>query len=224
MISLSAAGQTAISTSAGASASSDNNAQLIGNNFNTFLKMLTTELTHQNPMSPMDTQEFTSQLVQFSEVEQLMNMSGNIRQSLQAQQSGNLLMASQMIGRSVSAQTQSLTLSGGTAPVTFTMPANVSAANLVVTDGSGTMLAELPVSTRVGTNKFSWDGKNAQGARVPDGIYTARIVARDGNGGTLEVPVTSQTTITGVQRNGDGSVSVITPGGPVHLEHVTGLN
>jgi flagellar basal-body rod modification protein FlgD len=198
--------------------------QLIGNNFNTFLKMLTTELTNQNPMSPMDTQQFTSQLVQFSEVEQLMNMSNNIQQSLQAQQSGNLLMASQMIGRTVSAQAPSITLSGGNASIAYTMPANIGAANLVISDSTGATVAQIPVPTNVGPNTFTWNGQTAQGTQLADGIYGAQVLATDGNGNKTQVPVVSQTTISGVQRNSDGSVSIVTPSGPVNLNNVTQLN
>ena len=86
----SAAGSTGATTGA--------NRKLIGNNFDTFLRMLTTQMTHQNPLSPMDTHEFTTQLVQFSQVEQLMNMSRSVERGVAVQESTNLLQAASLAG------------------------------------------------------------------------------------------------------------------------------
>ena len=106
MADLSLLGGARAATPASAVASSGQ--KLVGSNFDTFLKMLTTQMTNQNPMSPMSTQEFTAQLVQFSQVEQLMNMSRSVERGVTVQESTNLLQAASLAGQTVSVRSETV--------------------------------------------------------------------------------------------------------------------
>ena len=93
-----AAAATAASGSAAASPAADPLASL-SSNFNNFLSMLMTQLKNQDPTSPMDTNQFTSELVQFSSVEQQINTNTSLTQLIQLTQGGEVMQASAMTGK-----------------------------------------------------------------------------------------------------------------------------
>ncbi len=194
--------------------------KLIGNNFDTFLRMLTTQMTHQNPLSPMDTHEFTAQLVQFSQVEQLMNMSQSAEKSLDVQESGNLLAAAQMIGRDIRARTPAIRLDGGQAPLAYELPAARQAATLVISDAAGTPVLQKSVPATAGRHDLVWDGRDQNGLRRADGTYSVSLVTQDAAGRTESIPVIANVRVQGVRREAAG-VSVVTDSGTVTLGDIT---
>ena len=76
-------------------------------NFGDFLKMLMTQLQNQDPTSPMDTNQFTTELVQFSSVEQQINTNTSLTQLIQLTQAGEVMQASAMTGKQVTVQFRS---------------------------------------------------------------------------------------------------------------------
>src|SRR5882762_3413381 len=70
-------------------------------NFNTFLTMLTTQLKNQDPLSPLDTSQFTQQLVSFSEVEQQINTNMNLQQLIQLQTTNQAVAAAPLVGQNI---------------------------------------------------------------------------------------------------------------------------
>ena len=213
----------ASTASAGAaSAAGTSGRKLIGNNFDTFLRMLTTQMTHQNPLSPMDTHEFTAQLVQFSQVEQLMNMSQSVEKSLDVQQSGNLLSAAQMVGRDIRARTSSLRLQGGQAEISYELTAARQAATLVISDAAGNTVLQKALPATAGSHSFTWDGRDQNGLRRADGLYAVKLVAQDSSGQSEQVPVTGNVRVLGVRREATG-VAVVTDAGPVALGDIAEL-
>jgi len=205
----SAAGSTGATTGA--------KRKLIGNNFDTFLRMLTTQMTHQNPLSPMDTHEFTAQLVQFSQVEQLMNMSQSVDKSLDVQQSSNLLAAAQMIGRDIKARTALVRLESGQAEISYNLADARKTATLVITDAAGNTALQKSMAATAGSHNFVWDGRDQNGLRRADGLYAVKIVTQDSAGRSEQVPVTGNVRVLGVRRAETGGVTVVTEAGPVAL-------
>lgn len=197
--------------------------KLIGNNFDTFLRMLTTQMTHQNPLSPMDTHEFTAQLVQFSQVEQLMNMSQSVEKSLDVQQSGNLLAAAQMIGRDIQARTSGVRLENGQAEISYELADARKAATLVITDTAGNTVLQKSMAATAGSHGFVWDGRDQNGLRRIDGLYSVKIVTQDSAGRSEQVPVTGNVRVLGVRREESGGVTVVTEAGPVALGDIAGM-
>jgi flagellar basal-body rod modification protein FlgD len=210
---------SAITTPSTASTASGGQ-KLVGNNFNTFLRMLTTQMTHQNPLSPMDTHEFTAQLVQFSQVEQLMNMSQSVEKSLGFQESGNLLAAAQMIGRDIRARTATLRLEGGQAPLSYELPAARQAATLVISDSSGTPVMRKTVPATAGRHDLVWDGRDQNGLLRADGVYGVHLVTQDTAGQTETIPIVADVRVLSVRREAAG-VSVVTESGTVALGDIT---
>ena len=86
----------------------------LSSNFNDFLSMLMTQLQNQDPTSPMDTNQFTSELVQFSSVEQQINTNTSLTQLIQLTQAGEVMQASAMTGKQVTVSSDHVPLQNGT--------------------------------------------------------------------------------------------------------------
>ena len=114
-----AAAASAASTSPTATQAASN---ALSGNFQTFLQMLMTQLQNQDPTSPMDTNAFTSQLVQFSSVEQQINTNSSLTQLIQLTQASGVLQSTAMVGHRVSVTSDHLALQNGAASVQFTAP------------------------------------------------------------------------------------------------------
>ncbi len=197
----SAAGPAAASPASGANASSSALGSLSGN-FSSFLKLLMTQLQNQDPTSPLDTNQFTSQLVQYSSVEQQINTNTSLTQLIQLTQSGALLQSSAMVGRQVSVASDHLPLQSGKGGVQFTAQAAGPVAIAVYSD-AGTKLANATVLATKGANSWNWDGTNLAGNTVPDGSYKVAVMGADAAGHATALPFTVTGTATGVSASGN---------------------
>src|SRR5689334_25039164 len=100
----------------------------IASNFTTFLQLLTTQLKNQNPLDPLDTNQFTQQLVEFASVEQQINMNTNLQTLVSIQQAAQSTQALGFVGRTVTVTGATAPLTNGQAQWTFnpTSPANAT--------------------------------------------------------------------------------------------------
>jgi len=154
---------------------------------NMFLKMLTTQLQHQDPLSPMDTAQYTQQLVQYSQVEQALQQNGTLKDILGSMTSQSMAQASTLVGKQVQFDGNVAGLSGST-PATWSytlsqVPATVTA---TVTDEQGKVVDRVTLKPSAG-GTISWDGKTSHGT-APDGAYTLTLKAQTADG--LELPAT----------------------------------
>jgi flagellar basal-body rod modification protein FlgD len=191
----------ASSTNSSTSGSTDPLASLSGN-FDDFLQMLMTQLQNQDPTSPMDTSQFTSELVEFAGVEQQIDTNTSLGQLIQLTQGGEVVQASSMLGHTVSVQSSQLTLQNGSAGVQFTAP-GAGPVSIVVTDSNNDQLYATTVNATTGSNSWTWNGQNSAGNQVADGAYTVAVTEAGANGGAgtpLSFTVTG--TATGVQEQG----------------------
>ena len=170
-------------------------------NYNDFLKLLMTQLQNQDPTSPMDTNQFTSQLVQYSSVEQQINTNASLTQLIQLTQGGEILQSSSLVGKPVTVASDHIALQGGKGTVQFDTAASQPVSIGVYSD-SGVKLRDTTLTSQPGHNTWSWDGKDGQGSVVPDGSY--RTVATTQLGGvTQDLPFTISGTATAVQKSGN---------------------
>ncbi len=189
------AGITASGTSGPANA-----LQSLSGNFTDFLQMLMTQLQNQDPTSPMDTNTFTTELVQFSSVEQQINTNSSLNSLIQLTQSGQLLQSSSLVGHQVSLNSTTLPLQKGTGEVQFTAPV-AEPVTVSITDASGTTISQSTVNAQQGSNTWTWNGQSASGAAMPDGAYNVTVTAQSGTTVT-PVPFTVVGTATGLSKNG----------------------
>jgi len=170
-------------------------------NYNDFLKLLMTQLQHQDPTSPMDTTQFTSQLVQYSSVEQQINTNSSLTQLIQLTQGGEILQASSLVGKPVTVASDHIALQGGKGAVRFDTTTS-QPVSLGVYSDAGVKLRDAAITSQPGHNTWSWDGKDSQGNAVADGAY--RVVATTQSGGAVQaLPFTVSGTATGVQKSGN---------------------
>jgi flagellar basal-body rod modification protein FlgD len=192
---------TTTGTTTGAAAGGDALSSLSGN-FNDFLKLLMTQLQNQDPTSPLDTNQFTSQLVQFAGVEQQINANTSLTQLIQLTQGSELMQASAMMGRQVAVQSDHMPLQNGAGALTFTAPAAEPAAIATYND-AGTKIRDALVTATKGQNSWAWDGTDNNGNSVPDGSYRVAVIGANTDGTTAALPFNVLGIATGVQKQGN---------------------
>ena len=202
---LSASG-TQTSSSGTATAQLGNTAlQQLGSNFNDFLSLLTTQLQNQDPTSPMDTNQFTSELVQFTGVQQQVATNSSLSTLIGLQQTSQVLQSSDLVGKTVSVTSTQLSLQNSSAKITFQGNAGQQV-GIAVVNAAGTPVADATVTETAGTNSWSWNGLDNAGNQMPDGTYRVAVEGLSSNGGTpVAVPYTVVGTATGVSSNGTTS-------------------
>ena len=175
-----------------------------------FLKLLTTQMQNQDPLDPMDTSAYTQQLVQFSQVEQSIQQSQSLKDILNTLKTRDLTDAASLIGRSASLDTPVAGLRDG-APASWHYATDRPAARVIATvsDADGTTVATRTLDASAGD--FVWDGRDANGNRVPAGAYSLTISATDAAGSRIPATVTAQGIIDEVVVDG-GTLSVVANG------------
>ncbi|PPQ26207.1 flagellar hook assembly protein FlgD [Rhodopila globiformis] len=197
----SSTGTTSSATSSSVAAQTSNVAlDSLSSNFSDFLTLLMTQLQNQDPSSPMDTNQFTSELVQFSQVEQQINTNSNLTQLIQLTQASQVEQSAGMLGKAVTVNSSQLTLQNGSATINF----NTTAAEPVaigIYSAAGTEIQSATLTSSAGANTWTWDGKDASGNTMSDGAYTVSVNTVGTSGTTTAVPFTVTGTATAVQNN-----------------------
>ena len=185
----------ASATTPGATTQPDAMKQLSGN-FSTFLTLLTTQLKNQDPTSPMDSNQFTQQLVMYSQVEQQINTNDNLKTLISQGTSNAATMAAGYLGKKVSVTTGNASLTGGAANWTYNLSGNAATTQLSVTDANGKTVYTTAGQTTSGNSTFTWDGKDNNGNQLADGTYKLTVTAADSAGNDVKSSVASAGTVT----------------------------
>jgi len=174
--------------------------QQLAGNFDTFLQLLTTQLQNQNPLDPLDTNQFTQQLVEFASVEQQVNMNTNLQTLISLQHTAEATSAMQLIGLTASVKSNTAVLSNATgspATWTFSVPSPATG-QLSITNASGQTVYAGTVTLNSGNQTFTWNGQGNNGITWPDGNYTMSINATGANGQPVTIATEVKGTISGV--------------------------
>jgi len=196
---------TATTTAANSAASTaqavgTDGSQQIAGNFNEFLQLLTTQLQNQDPLSPLDTNQFTQQLVEFASVQQQVDMNTNMQTLISLQQTTAATEALQLVGSTVTVNGNSANLSNATGS-SAAWSLNSSAAGTVavtITNLSGQTAYTGTTTLNAGTQSFTWNGQGNNGVTWPDGSYTLSLTGTGANGQALTVTSQVQGTVSGV--------------------------
>ncbi len=161
---------------------------------NEFLQLLVAQLQNQDPINPMEGTEFATQLAQFNSVEQLINMNSGIQNLTQMQEvmsNGlNNSLASSLAGKSVKVLgNQISTAENGTTDISFRINRLASDVELTVRDLNGTVMhTDTLKNLGAGDHDWSWNGKTDDGRKVPEGVYTVEIKAKNGDQNIAALP------------------------------------
>ncbi|MEN6542893.1 flagellar hook capping FlgD N-terminal domain-containing protein [Parvibaculum sp.] len=188
-----AASQAAAAAAAATTSKAGAASSALSSNYNMFLTLLTTQLKNQDPTNPMKSSEFTTQLVQYSSVEQQIQANKNLETLISTVGNQNATFAVNLLGKQVSATGTGAALSNGSANWGYKLASDAPAVKISIVNSTGTTVYTTTTTGKEGDNTFTWDGKDSSGAAQPDGTYYISLTAADASG----VAVASSTSITG---------------------------
>ncbi|MGX1786653.1 flagellar hook assembly protein FlgD [Bosea sp. NPDC055332] len=177
----------------------------IANNFDQFLTLLTTQLRNQNPLDPLDTNQFTQQLVQFAGVEQQLKQNETLTALLGVSKATTGASAIGFVGQTVTADGAATQLKDGKAEWKLNASKG-GTGTITIKDSSGKVVYSGTKALTAGDQTYSWDGKTSTGATAPEGEYTITIDGKDVSGAAITV----KTEITGKVDGIDFSTTVPT--------------
>lgn len=176
----------------------------------TFLALLTTQLKNQDPLSPLDSNEFTAQIVQMTGVEQQL-LTNDLLAMLVGMNDGGLAGSVNLIGKTVTAATPEATLKGGQSTWTYDIARAATSVKYEVVNSAGqTVFSRTDSGVAAGGGNFKWDGKTTQGTQLPDGgTYSLKITATGSGGEAIKSSIYTTGVASAVETlNGKTVVSI----------------
>jgi flagellar basal-body rod modification protein FlgD len=177
---------TGSSSSSAAASSSALASQQIAGNFQSFLTLLTTQLQNQNPLDPLDTNQFTQQLVEFAGVQEQLNTNDSLTSLVALQQTAQATQALTFVGKTAIVSGNNAALTNSTATWNLDVPANGNV-TVNIANSSGQTVFTQTVPETAGTQGFTWNGLGNDGTQWPDGQYTLVASTTDSTGGQVGV-------------------------------------
>lgn len=176
----------------------------LAENFDSFLKLLTTQLSNQDPLSPMDANQFTEQLVQFTGVEQAIKTNTMLENLVGLVRTDQLARGLDYVGAEVEAEGAAVQL-GADRGATFhyEIEERAAAVQVDILDERGNLVHRAAGETGAGQHTVPWDGTDAQGNRLPEGLYRMEVSAVDAAGRPVPVSTQISGTVDGVETRGD---------------------
>ncbi|MEQ8734987.1 MAG: flagellar hook assembly protein FlgD [Rhodospirillaceae bacterium] len=158
--------------------SSDADRNKLAKDLDSFLTLLTSQLKNQDPLSPMDSTEFTNQLVQFAQVEQQINLNESMSEVVDLTQQSIVTSAVNYMGETIEAASDQVPLQNGIARMAYGLGADSTATTVVIRDGTGEIVHTEAGQTTAGVHELTWDGTHKDtGQQLPDGTYSVEATA-----------------------------------------------
>ncbi|WP_285906534.1 flagellar hook assembly protein FlgD [Pseudodesulfovibrio pelocollis] len=169
-----------------------------------FLTLLVAQLTHQDPLNPMQDTDMTSQLAQFSSLEQLTGINDGVKSLNSAMTQTDMLSAAAYIGKEIKAEGYKISINEGNAStIYYGFGEPVTNIFMNIYDGEGAIIRTVELGSKeAGTYQYKWDGRNEAGQLMPDGIYGVGILGRDVSGGAVMVQTEISGTVDAVVNEG----------------------
>jgi flagellar basal-body rod modification protein FlgD len=195
----------------------------LADDFDNFLVLLTTQLQHQDPLSPTDTNEFTNQLVQFASVEQQVLQNKNLEGLIDLQRQNQTVGALSFMGQTVEVAGNTNMLTDGETIFTYRLPETAAGATIAIFDANKKLVFQDAVPAEVGLHDIVWDGSTISGAIAPDGAYSFQVTAVDNDEVPIEITQGVVGKVTGVTFDNGKTILGIGDVG-VSLDLVTGIH
>jgi flagellar basal-body rod modification protein FlgD len=194
-------------SSTAASGSAISRASIAGN-FDTFLRLLTTQLQNQNPLDPLDTNQFTQQLVSFAGVEQQLRQNEQLESLVKLSKIGHNTTAMSFVGLHVTAEGSTSELKDGLA--VWYLSSNAPAqATISVVDKNGSTIFTEQKTLDSGTQPYEWNGRTSTGGIAPAGAYKIVVTAKDATGQTVPIGTSFSGIVDQVDVSGDEPLLLI---------------
>jgi flagellar basal-body rod modification protein FlgD len=193
----------------------------LNTDFDQFLRLLTTQLQNQDPLSPMDTNEFTTQLVQFSQVEQQIKTNSNLENLLAMQTLNMTALGVSFIGKFVEVDGDTFIAQGDTnTTLSYFLPSAASSGTLTIKDADGKTVYSTDIEKTAGRHDLTWNGIDKDGQPVPTGEYTVTVTALDSENQSLSVTTSVPGYVTGLESADSGELMMVIDGKKVPLTGV----
>lgn len=174
-----------ITSSPGQSTNTNTSTLALSSNYEMFLTLLTTQIKNQSPLDPMDANQFTQQLVQYSQIEQQIQTNSNLEEMKNALAISNATSLVNYVGTTVTADSSQTTLQSGQAKWNFSL-AKEATAEISVKNAAGEVVYTTTQAYTAGKAEFVWNGKTSSGLSAPDGTYTIAVDAKDAAGSAVK--------------------------------------
>ena len=205
---------------AGSTSQLASSGKTLAGDFDSFLKLLTTQLQNQDPLAPMDANQFTSQLVEFASVEQAIQTNSKLGELEALVDSSGTTSAMAMLGREVTATTDIIGLpASGEAQIRYRLPEAAAKVTVTVLDAQGRAVRSLVGGGAAGENLVPWDGLDGQGARAAAGSYRVRVEAARADGTSLAAEQYLTGLVDGIEPGADG-ITLVLAGAQIPLSAV----
>ena len=175
-----------------------------------FLYLLTQQLKYQDPLYPMDTSEYTNQLVQYAQVEQSIQTNEYLETIVAQNVNGMATQAISYMDKTVQALSDYLPLQDGYAKFSYILGSDAANCVVAIKDSAGNYVKTFTgVELSAGRHEMTWDGKDNNGNQLDDGAYVLIVTAVDSSGSTVSAQKTVFGKVTGVAYDGDTGAIVM---------------
>jgi len=189
-----------------------------------FMTLLLKQLSYQDPLNPMDNAEFTSQLTQFSSLEELNNINSTLADVLAFQQSMQNTAVTNLIDKTVETEGDAFRLNGS-ADISYELSGDASLVELSVYDAAGKMVWTGRSGNQVeGRNVYPWDGKDLNGNQLPNGKYSFDIKATDTAGEEVAATTIESGTVTGISFKDSMTYLVLDDNRKIYLSDIKSIS
>lgn len=172
----------------------------LAEDFDDFLILLTTQLQNQDPLSPMDSTEFTNQLVNFAGVEQQINANQKLDSLVALSLGSSFSSALGYVGKDISYLSGEANFDGNTPmKITYAVSGKAEETRINIYDEEGTLIRTDDLSSVDNKGVYTWDGKNSAGQMMPAGTYEIGIAALDAENQALKSTTVVSGRVSGVE-------------------------
>lgn len=173
----------------------------LATSYDTFMKLLTAQIKNQDPLAPMDGNQFTQQLVQMTGVQQQL-YSNDLLKQLVTNSGTGMSEAVSVIGREITAASDKAIVTAGEAKWNYNLAKDAASVKIEVLDSQGRLVAvSTPTNVQAGDRTFTWDGTDLNGVKRADGgEYSLKITPLDGSGATVVSNVFQRGVVTAVEQ------------------------
>lgn len=212
---------TSSTSSSGLSSTTATSVESLSENYELFLSVLTAQLENQNPLDPTDTDEMTSQLVNYAQVEQQILSNSYLENLVLATNNESASVALSLVGMEVTYTADDLSWSeGDTLSWSYDVPADTESVTVQVLDENGDVVYTESVSADEGTYTFEWDGTKSSGATADEGTYSLNIVATDTDGESVDISANTTSVVKQVDWSDGTAQLIMTNGATVSLSNI----
>ncbi len=214
-----AAKTSSSSTSTSTTSPATSSSAKLTQSYDSFLKLLTTQMQNQDPLSPMESSEFTNQLVQFSQVEQQISQNSKLDKLVSLQNNNQTQASLGFIGLDVEATGNAFTYDSKPVKMSYTLPEASTSTRIQIKNEKGVTVQTLDGVRSTSRQELSWDGKKSDGTAAPAGDYTMTVMAPKADSKLMTAKTTVFGRVSGIEA-GNGVTTLMMGKVPVKMEDV----